>query len=170
MSINPEQFYVFKNLDRNQIDTFVSACTEVIIPPKEMILTQYGDSHKIFFLVAGKVRVFLDTPAGEQEISRNKAPTVLGEISFFSGEPNSANVEAINEVKALVMPFDALRQRLAEGDKISSTVMFNMAEAIAQRAYGLIRKISDLYSEQHDAQLSAIDSSTKNIFRDWSFW
>ncbi len=170
MSINPEQFYVFKNLDQNQIETFLSACTEVIIPPKHKILTQDGDSHKIFFIVAGKVRVFLDTPAGEQEISRNKAPTVLGEISFFSGEPNSANVETLNEVKALVMPFDALRQRFVEGDKISSTVMFNMAEAISQRAYGLIRKISSLYGEQHEAQLSVIDSSTKNIFRDWSFW
>ncbi|MCP2727649.1 Crp/Fnr family transcriptional regulator [Limnofasciculus baicalensis] len=170
MSINPEQFYVFKNLDQDQIQTFISACTEVILPPKYKILSQDGHSHKIFFLLAGKVRIFLDTPAGEQEISRNKAPTVLGEISFFSGEPNSANVETINEVKALAMPFDALRQRFEEGDRISSTVMLNMAEAIGQRAYVLTRKISALYGEQHEAQLSVIESSTKNIFRDWSLW
>lgn len=170
MTINPEQFYVFKNLDQDQIQKFISACTEVILPPRHKILTQDGHSNKIFFLLAGKVRIFLDTPAGEQEISRNKAPTVLGEISFFSGEPNSANVETINEVKAFMMPFDALRQRFEEGDKISSIVMLNMAGAIAQRAYSLTRKISDLYGYQHEAQLSAIESTTKNLFRDWTFW
>lgn len=170
MSINPQQFYVFKNLDQDQIQTFISVCTEVILPPKHKILTQDGHSNKIFFLLSGKVRIFLDTPAGEQEISRNKAPTVLGEISFFSGEPNSANVETLNEVKALVMPFDALRQRFEGGDRISSIVMFNMAGAIAQRAYILTRKISDIYGYQIEAQLSALESGTKNIFRDWTFW
>ena len=170
MSINPEQFYVFKNLDQDQIQTFISACTEIILPPEHNILTQDGHSNKIFFLLAGKVRIFLNTPAGEQEISRNKAPTVLGEISFFSGEPNSGNVETLNQVKALVMPFEALRQRFQEGDRISSVVMFNMAEAISQRAYVLTRKISDLYGYEHEVQLSAIESTTKNLFRHWSFW
>ncbi|HBB34464.1 MAG TPA: hypothetical protein DDZ80_18935 [Cyanobacteria bacterium UBA8803] len=169
MNINYEQFYAFKNLDRTQIQKFVSTCKGVIIPAERKILLQNEHGNKIFFLLDGEVRVFLDTPVGEKELSRSKAPTVLGEISFFSGEPNSANVATVTQVKAMIMPFEVLRQRLREGDAVYSIVMLNIAGAIAQRAYAMTRKISELYGQQTETQLSAIQNTSKNLFGEWSF-
>jgi hypothetical protein len=67
------------------------------------------------------------------------------------------------------MPYEELRQRMQKGDAASSIVVLNMAEAIAQRASAMTRKISELYGRQPDDQLSDLQSASKNLFGEWSF-
>jgi CRP-like cAMP-binding protein len=164
-----QQCRAFQYLNQSQLQNFVSVCQEVIIPAGQRIVQQNLQGNTIFFVLEGEVRVFLETQTGEKELSHLTAPTVLGEISFFSGEPNSANVEAVTQVRTLVMPFEVLRQRLHSGDAASSLVMLNMAEAIAQRASAMTRKVSELYSRQPEAQLSELQNASKNLFGEWSF-
>ena len=115
-----KQFRSFQYLNQTQLQNFVGACQQVIIPAEQLIVQQNSHAKKIFFVLEGEVRVFLDTSTGEKELSKLAAPTVLGEISFFSGEPNSANVITVTQVQALIMPFEVLRQRLHSGDAASS--------------------------------------------------
>lgn len=164
-----KQFRSFQYLNQTQLQNFVGACQQVIIPAEQLIVQQNSHAKKIFFVLEGEVRVFLDTSTGEKELSKLAAPTVLGEISFFSGEPNSANVMTVTQVQALVMPFEVLRQRLHSGDAASSIVMLNMAGAIAQRASEMTRKISELYNRLPDDQLSELQSASKSLFGAWSF-
>lgn len=164
-----KQFRSFQYLNQTQLQNFVSACQQVIIPAEQLIVQQNSHTNKIYFVLEGEVRVFLDTPTGEKELSKLSAPTVLGEISFFSGEQNSANVMTVTQVQALVMPFEVLRERLHSGDAASSIVMLNMAGAIAQRASEMTRKISELYSRLPDNQLSELRSTSKSLFGEWSF-
>lgn len=167
--MNYKQFRAFQYLNQSQLQNFVSACKQVTIPPGKRIVQQNSKGNHIFFVLEGEVRVFLDTPSGEKELAKIAAPTVLGEISFFSGEPNSANVMTLTQVRALVMAFDVLRQRLHQGDATSSIVMLNMAEAIAQRASAMTRKVSELYSHQSDDKLSELQNASKSLFGEWSF-
>lgn len=169
ISMDVQQFQAFKNLDRTQIQTFVGVCQKVIVPPGGPMVKQSSHGKRIFFVLEGEVRVCLDTPSGEKDLARLNAPTVLGEIGFFSGEPSSANVIAVTQVRALLMPYDDLRQRLHEGDSASAVVVLNMAEAIAQRAAAMTRRISELYSNQPDEQLSELQSASKGLFGEWSF-
>lgn len=164
-----QQFRAFQYLNQTQLQSFVSACQKITIPAGQRIVQQNSQGNQIFFVLEGDVRVFLDTPTGEKELSSITAPTVLGEISFFSGEPNSANVMALTQVRALAIPFDILRQRLHKGDAASSIVTLNMAAAIAQRASAMTRKVSELYSAQPDDKLSELQSASKNLFGEWSF-
>jgi CRP-like cAMP-binding protein len=172
-----KQFRSFQYLNQTQLQNFVGACQQVIIPAEQLIVQQNSHAKKIFFVLEGEVRVFLDTSTGQKELSKLAAPTVLGEISFFSGEPNSANVMTVTQVQALVMPFEVLRQRLHSGDAASSIVMLNMAGAIrtataslhAQRASEMTRKISELYGRLPDDQLSELQSASKSLFGAWSF-
>jgi CRP-like cAMP-binding protein len=167
--MNYKQFRAFQYLNQTQLQNFVSICQQVTIPAGQRIVQQNSTGNQIFFVLDGDVRVFLDTPIGEKELSKIPAPTILGEISFFSGEPNSANVMALTQVYALVMSFDVFRQRLHQGDAASSIVMLNMAEAIAQRASAMTRKVSELYGNQSDEKLSELQSVSKNLFGEWSF-
>ena len=164
-----KQFRAFQYLNQTQLENFVSACEKVTIPVGQRILQHNSQGNQIFFVLEGDVRVFLDTPSGEKELSKIKAPTVLGEISFFSGEPNSANVMALTQIRALAIPFEVLRQRLHKGDAATSIVMLNMAEAIAQRASAMTRKVAELYSQQSDDKLSELQSASKTLFGEWSF-
>ncbi len=167
--MNYKQFRAFHDLNQTQLQDFVSTCRKVTIPAGQRIVQQNSQGNQIFFVLEGDVRVFLDTPYGEKELSKITAPTVLGEISFFSGEPNSANVMTLTQVRALVMPFEVLRQRLHKGDAASSIVMLNMAQAIAQRASAMTRKVTELYSRQSDEQLLELQSASKSLFGEWSF-
>lgn len=169
MTIDYKQFPAFQNLDESQLQSFINACKGAIIPAGQPILRQNSQGQKIFFVLDGQVRVFLDTQTGEKELAEITAPTVLGEISFFSGEPNSANVTTLTPVRTLVMPFEELRQRLHQGDAAASIVVLNMAGAIAQRASTMTRRISELYNSQSQSQLSELQSASKNLFGEWSF-
>ncbi len=164
-----KQFRAFRYLNQTQLQSFVNACQQVTIPVGRQIVQQNSQGKQIFFVLEGDVRVYLDTPTGEKELSKITAPTVIGEISFFSGEPNSANVMTLTQVRALVMSFDMFRQRLHTGDAASSIVMLNMAEAIAQRASAMTRKVSELYSRQSDEKLSELQNTSKSLFGEWSF-
>ena len=164
-----QHFQAFQHLDQTQLQTFIRTCQRVLIPAGQRLVQQNSQGKRIFFVLEGQVRVFLDTPTGEKELANLTAPTVLGEISFFSGEPNSANVIALTQVRALLMPYEELRQRMQKGDAASSIVVLNMAEAIAQRASAMTRKISELYGRQPDDQLSDLQSASKNLFGEWSF-
>lgn len=164
-----KQFRAFQYLNQTQLENFVSACKKVTIPAGQRILQQNSHGNQIFFVLEGDVRVFLDTPTGEKDLSKITAPTVLGEISFFSGEPNSANVMALTQIRALAISFEVLRQRLHKGDAATSIVMLNMAEAIAQRASAMTRKVAELYSQQSDDKLSELQSASKTLFGEWSF-
>ena len=167
--VNYQQFRAFQYLNQTQLQSFVNTCQEVIIPASQRIVQQNSQGNQIFFVLEGDVQVLLETPSGKKELCRITAPTVLGEISFFSGEPNSANVITLTQVRSLVMSFEVFRQRLHMGDAASSIVMLNMAEAIAQRASAMTRKVSELYSHQLDGQLSELQSASKSLFGEWSF-
>lgn len=164
-----KQFRAFQYLNQTQLQDFVSACQQVTIPASQRIVQQNAQGNQLFFVLDGKVRVSLDTPTGEKELSQIAAPTVLGEISFFSGEPNSANVTTLTQVRSLIMPFEVLRQRLHAGDAASSIVMLNMAEAIAQRASAMTRQVAELYTRLPDDKLSQIQNTSKDLFGEWSF-
>jgi NTE family protein len=164
-----KQFRAFQYLNQTQLQSFISACQQVTIPADRRIVQQSSQGKQIFFVLEGDVRVYLDTPTGEKELSQITAPTVLGEISFFSGEPSSANVMTLTQVRALVMPFEVLRQRLHTGDAASSIVMLNMAEAIAQRASTMTRQLAELYTRHSEEKLSELQSTSKSLFGEWSF-
>ncbi|MGQ4649519.1 cyclic nucleotide-binding domain-containing protein [Lyngbya aestuarii] len=169
MKIDYKQFQAFKNLDKTQTKSFIEDCQRVKIPLGHRLVQQNSRGEKIFFVLEGEVRVFLDTTTGEQELAKLAAPTVLGEMSFFSGEYNSATVTALTEVRALLMPFKVLRQNLQNGDSASSIVVLNMAVEIAQRASAMARKIAELHNSQPDAKLSELRDTSKSLFGEWSF-
>jgi hypothetical protein len=76
---------------------------------------------------------------------------------------------ALTQIRALAISFEVLRQRLHKGDAATSIVMLNMAEAIAQRASAMTRKVAELYSQQSDDKLSELQSASKTLFGEWSF-
>lgn len=164
--MNYEDFPIFQGLSQTQMENFVHVCEQVTIPAGQRILQQNIRGNKIFFLLEGEVRVFIDTSTGEKELSRIAAPTVLGEISFFSGEPNSASVMTLTPVQALALTFDELRHQLYNGDATFALVMLSMAELIAQRASAMTRQISDLYNKMSNEHGSELNSHTKNLV----FW
>lgn len=169
MTLAYQDFPAFRRLNPAQIKEFVQACQVGKIAAGKRIVTQNEHGNRLFFLLSGDVRVYIETASGEQELSKISAPTVLGEISFFSDQPNSANVDTLTSIKTIIMSYEDFRQRLYQGDPATSIVMLTLAETIAERALLMTNKLSELHERLHQSQLPEIQDYSKNLFGEWSF-
>lgn len=162
--MNFREFPAFRDLRADQFQRFLSSCQSGKIPAEQRIIHQGKPGSHIFFISSGQVRVSLDTQMGDRELSILSAPTVLGEISFFSGEPSSANVTTASEISLLAIGFNTLRARLYAGDAACAIVMLHLASTIAERAANMTQKVADFYGHQAEIQNTAHD-----LFGEWSF-
>ena len=171
VKMNYRQFQAFANLQSEQIQEVVRAGKPGKIAAGKLLFKQQMLCQQIVFLLEGEVRISIDTADGEQILSTLKAPTVLGEIGFFSGEPSSANVTSVTPVRVLALEFEAFRDRLLQGDAVAGMVLLNMSHALAKRAANMTRKLSELYAAQEEieSQASQVQQASSTIFGEWSF-
>ncbi|MDJ1173554.1 Crp/Fnr family transcriptional regulator [Roseofilum capinflatum] len=170
-AMNYQQFEAFNHLKPEQIQDFLKVGKQGTIAASKRILKQNVLCRQIIFLLEGEVQVSLETSKGEHTLSTISAPTVLGEISFFSGEPSSATVTTLTQIKVLVIDFDVLRQRLIEGDRVTALILLNMSQALAKRASTMTRQLSEFYVKQQEmeTQVSEVQHASTAIFGEWSF-
>lgn len=164
MGFNYQHFPAFRDLSPEQFEAFVRLGQFGKVPPGELLVRQGVPGTRIFFLISGTVRVHLDTEGGDCELNQIPAPTVIGEISFFSGEPSSAHVTTLSESMVLMMRFRTLREQLYAGNAAAAIVMLHLASQIAVRAATMTERVSELYGRQVELQ-----STAKNLFGEWSF-
>ncbi|XGV86422.1 MAG: Crp/Fnr family transcriptional regulator [Limnothrix sp. BL-A-16] len=162
--MNFRDFPAFRDLTAEQFQRFLSSCQSGTIPADRTIIHQGKPGSHIFFLSSGQVRITLNTDLGERELNVLSAPTILGEISFFSGELSSANVTTATDVSAIAIGFNTLRARLYGGDAACAIVTLHLASTIAERAAHMTQKVVDFYGHQAEIQ-----NTTHNLFGEWSF-
>jgi CRP-like cAMP-binding protein len=162
--MNFREFPAFQDLSADQLQRFLGSCQSGVIPANRQIIQQGKPGSHIFFIATGKVRIAVNTDMGERDLSTIEAPTVLGEISFFSGELSSANVITATEVTALAIGFNTLRARLYSGDAACAIVMLHLASTIAERAASMTQKVADFYGRQAE-----IENTARDLFGEWSF-
>lgn len=157
-------FPAFRELSGDQFRHFASICQYGTISADRSLIHQGLPGNRLFFILHGRVRVHLTTELGDRDLHELAGPTVLGEISFFSGEVSSASVTTVTDIEALVVPFNRLRARLYAGDAAASIVTLHLASAIAERASAMTHKLSDFYSHQTE-----VANTSNTLFGEWSF-
>ncbi|MDJ1182365.1 Crp/Fnr family transcriptional regulator [Roseofilum casamattae] len=169
--MNYQQFSAFNNLQPEEIKDFVRAGKPGKIAAGKPLFKQQMLSRQIVFVLEGTVQISINTPNGAEILSTIAAPTILGEIGFFSGEPSSANVTSVTSVRVLALEFETLRDRLLQGDAVAAMVLLNMSQALAKRAANMTRQLSELYAarEEIESQDSQIQQASSSIFGEWSF-
>ena len=157
-------FPAFKELSVEQFRHFATACQYGTLPPGKCLIRQGEVGSRIMFILKGQVRVHLQTDMGDRDLNQLSGPTVLGEISFFSGDVSSASVTTSTEVEIMIVPFNKLRARLYAGDASAAIVVLHLASAIAQRANAMTATLSQFYTRQAE-----LETSTRDLFGEWSF-
>ena len=102
----------------------------------EAIVRQGDPGQSMFVIVSGSVSIVLE-PA-RQEVARTPAGGYFGEMSLLTGEPRTATVLAIGDVKTLEIDADLFRRLAAAHpeaiEKIGVQAMTRRAELEAARA------------------------------------
>ena len=79
-------------------------------PPGALIFEQGGTADCVLLVRAGRVRVGFRRPDGDEVVLAERgAGELLGDMSGIDGQPRSASVIALDEVRGLVVPLRAVR-------------------------------------------------------------
>jgi small-conductance mechanosensitive channel/CRP-like cAMP-binding protein len=105
------------------------ASQERLFTAGEEIVREGDAGQELFVLVQGRVAVF----ANGEEVARLEPGGFFGEMSLLTGEPRSATVVALGDVRAIAVAPDALRPEL-DGD---TDVVHRLGTILAERQVAL---------------------------------
>jgi CRP-like cAMP-binding protein len=107
-------------------------------PAGAVIFEQGGTADCVLLVRAGHVRVSARSTDGEDVLLAERGPgELLGDLSGIDGQPRSASVMALEEVRGLVVPLRAFRGFLMDHPRAAISLLEllsrRLREADAQR-------------------------------------
>lgn len=87
---------------------------EISLKPKDILFEEGDQSKNLYFLKQGVIRIFKRKAEGNIEIETIRNGQVIGELSFFDGQPRSASAEALTSCELIEMSRTALDEALTK--------------------------------------------------------
>ncbi|WHT16748.1 Crp/Fnr family transcriptional regulator [Crossiella sp. CA-258035] len=110
-----------------------SAGTRRRFAPGAVIWSQGEPSQHVFVVLAGRIRVSTGSVAGREAMVAICGPgEILGELSAVDGRTRSANVAAVDEVEALVVPAARLDRLCEQQPRIAWAMLRVLADRLRQ--------------------------------------
>ena len=159
---------IFRGLEASQLDALVAECTRRDLGAGEMLIARGSHGGELYFLIAGKLRVFVIERGAETELATLSPPAVVGEMEFLTGHERVASVAVVEPATVLALPFTHLRAHIDAGDPAWLRVMFNLATVIADRLDKTIRMLGEVEGASHPRARELADFKRK-LFSEWSF-
>lgn len=158
---------IFEGLNATQFANFVSACTEERYEPGASIIKQGERGDAVFFVLEGEARVFIVRDGEETELTVLRPPAVIGEMQLLTERPRTAWVRAVSEVTVLMIPFEALRARIEDGDVGTLKIMYAIARVLAHRLMAMDRKLGKI-SEGNATVRQSLSDFNVRLMSEWS--
>jgi CRP/FNR family cyclic AMP-dependent transcriptional regulator len=93
-------------------------------PPGSVIFEQGGTADCVLLLRGGHVRVVVAGPSGKEVVLAERGPgELLGDLAGIDGQPRSASVTALDEVRGLVVPLRAFRGFLMDHPRAAISLL-----------------------------------------------
>jgi CRP/FNR family transcriptional regulator, cyclic AMP receptor protein len=97
-----------------------------------LALVQAGEQDRaLYLLTEGTVGVRL--PRDEGAFKTIDAPSVLGELAFFDGEPRSATLDAVTDVEVVRLDAAAFARLSAEAPELAQAMLADLGRILALR-------------------------------------
>ena len=158
---------IFRGLDAAQVDALVAEGTVRELAPGELLIERGSHGAELYFLIEGRLHVWVTEGGKERGLADLAAPAVVGEMEFLTGQERVASVRAAERAKVLALPFARLRARIEAGDPACLRVMFNIATVIADRLGKTVQMLGEVgaTSAPHAEELAEF---RRKLFSDWS--
>jgi CRP-like cAMP-binding protein len=138
---------LFDSLPTKEREGFEQRCTWRRFSRDEQIIDRLSDTHEVFFIAEGAVRVVNHSFSG-REISFDDlhAGEFFGEIAAIDGKPRSATVVSLTSTLLAIMPPETFRRLVTEYPTIALTIMRRLAK-IVRASTGRIMDLSTLAAQ-----------------------
>lgn len=123
----------FKDLAQDALPPLERACRWRSYGGGQLILSHHDLSNDVYFIVSGKVRVVIYSPAGKEvSFGELTAGSMFGEIAAIDGKPRSASIIAETDALIADMPAAAFTKLLAAHPEIAARVLRQFADLVRQ--------------------------------------
>ncbi|MFC1650602.1 protein kinase [Candidatus Latescibacterota bacterium] len=95
-----EKIPIFRGLSFEQFKQILMICSRQVLPKDEVLCKSGDDSHEIYILIRGRLRVTFDDG---KEFSRIRPLGIVGEMGVFTGSKRSATVIASTKCTVLTI-------------------------------------------------------------------
>jgi CRP-like cAMP-binding protein len=101
----------------------------------EVLVESGGADRSVHFVVAGEFDVGITYVDGlsMSPVAKIGAGSVVGEQSFFDGNPRSANVWAVSDGQVLTLPFHAFERLAAADPPLARDLVFALGRVLSLR-------------------------------------
>ena len=100
-----KQTPLFTSLNDNDLKTILNDFKPRLYRRDEIIFSQGDESHEVYLVQKGKLRIFRVSPSGGETSINIFFPTdIVGEFAAVDNQPRSASAKAIGSCSLLVMP------------------------------------------------------------------
>lgn len=130
--------------------------------PRSYLFREGDPAHSLFLIQSGTVSVRKIKKDGEIEIARIYANEVIGEVSFFDGQPRSASAIALTETQATEINYEALTNVINSVPPFLKTIMAGMAERL-RRADDKIRKLEETTIQEAPVNIKEKEFSASDV-------
>lgn len=134
--INPEslkQICLFKGLSDQDLQKVAAALKEKFYPKGTIIWEEDSVEQGLQIIGYGKVRVTKRTKEGQRQMLANlKEGNFFGELSLLDGRHHSAELEAVDDTKVLVISREDMVRFLEEDPHIAYSIVREIAIDISK--------------------------------------
>ena len=143
-----KSFELFKTLEKEEFDDIFAHIHTRSYPKKTQIITEGDDSHSLYFLLEGRVKIYLDDDNGKEIIVNIHQPgDFFGELGLLKSIPRTASVVTMEDCRLGIMPENDFKRCLAKYPAFAMSLIYNLSNRLIE-ATETIRKLGlmDVYS------------------------
>jgi len=140
-------FELFQQLKDEEVDDILAHIHCRSFPRKTQIVTEGDDSHSLYFLLEGRVKIYLDDDSGKEIIMNiHEAGEFFGELGLIKSIPRTASVVTLEDSRLGIMPEADFRRCLQTYPGFAMSLIENLSTRLIE-ATETIRKLGlmDVY-------------------------
>jgi len=133
------------------------ASKEITLKAKDILFEEGDQSKNMYVIKGGAIRIFKRKGDGKIEIETLRSGQVVGELSFFDGQPRSASAEALVTTEVIEITRPALDAALGQAPEW----LVSLIKTIAARVRGANNRIRILENVSTEYDIDKHGNRTK---------
>ena len=141
------EFPIFKDFDSDLINSIGGFLHYRQFPKKTQIVVEGDASHSMYFILEGRVKVYLDDETGKEIVVNIHGPgEFFGELGLIEGIPRTASVITMEDTRVGILNDNDFRTCMEKYPEFSMKLMHNLVTRLRE-ATETIRKLGlmDVY-------------------------
>ncbi|HEX2965433.1 MAG TPA: GGDEF domain-containing protein [Syntrophorhabdaceae bacterium] len=150
------KLYILQNVNLDSIRGLLEACTIRILEPQEILISPKELNKKVYFILSGRLRIFLDSIEGFESIATLETGESAGELSVIDKQLTTAYIVADEECRLLVMDEDVLWSLVQASHAAACNLLFMLTKRLRHTDSIVVESVNIEQGFQHYGSVDAL--------------